>query len=114
MAKNKTMYFIYYKNGNLFKGKRLVKQMCMNSGFTANVYKQSTAVMSTGIPGHTVKNLTQKVIIKFHVADPKVRFSFNSISTAEIHWHGNCRLYLGCIVRNYVNQCQFRTTSVIQ
>lgn len=72
MAKNKTMYFIYYKNGNLFKGKRLVKQMCMNSGFTANVYKQSTAVMSTGIPGHTVKNLTQKVIIKFHVADPKV------------------------------------------
>ena len=71
-AKNKTMYFIYYKNGNLFKRKRLIKQICMDNGFTENVYEQSTAVMSSGISGETVSNLSEKVIIKFHVADPKV------------------------------------------
>ena len=72
-AKNKTMYFIYYKNGNLFKRKRLVKQICMDNGFTENVYEQSTGVMSSSIPGESVSNLSEKVIIKFHVADPKVR-----------------------------------------
>jgi hypothetical protein len=71
-AKNKTMYFIYYKNGKLFKRKRLIKQICTDDGFTENVYEESTAVMSSGIPGQSVRNLSEKVIIKFHVADPKV------------------------------------------
>ncbi|CAB3994627.1 G- coupled receptor 112 [Paramuricea clavata] len=70
-AKNKTMYFIYYKNGKLFKRKRLIKQICTDDGFTENVYEESTAVMSSGIPGQSVRNLSEKVIIKFHVADSK-------------------------------------------
>lgn len=71
-AKNKTMYFIYYKNGNLFKPKRFSKAICGENGFTEDVYEQSTPVMSSGIPGESVKNLTEKVIIKFHVDNPKV------------------------------------------
>ncbi|XP_028403605.1 uncharacterized protein LOC114526261 isoform X2 [Dendronephthya gigantea] len=70
LAKNKTMYFIYYKNGNLFKRRRFLKETCVD-GFTENIYEESTPVISSGIPGTSVKNLTEKVIIKFHVADPK-------------------------------------------
>ena len=71
-AKNKTMYFIYYKNGNIFKPKRFSKEVCGDNGFTEDVYEQSTPVMSSGVPGESVKNLTEKVIIKFHVGNPKV------------------------------------------
>jgi hypothetical protein len=71
-AKNKTMYFIYYKNGNLFKRKRLIKEICTDDGYTENVYEESTSVLSSGISGESVSNLSEKVIIKFHVADPKV------------------------------------------
>ncbi|XP_046839049.1 uncharacterized protein LOC124433295 [Xenia sp. Carnegie-2017] len=69
-AKNKTMYFIYYKNGNLFNGKRYVNEICSN-GFTENVYEQSTAVISSGISGQELQNLSEKVVFKFHVSDPK-------------------------------------------
>ena len=71
-AKNRTLYFIYYKNGNLFKSKRLVKEICMDNGFTENVYEETTPIMSSGIPGLSVKNLSERVIIKFNVANPKV------------------------------------------
>lgn len=71
-AKNKTMYFIYYKNGNLFNGKRYVNEICSN-GFTENVYEQSTAVISSGISGQELQNLSEKVVFKFHVSDPKVK-----------------------------------------
>lgn len=66
------MYFIYYKNGNLFKPKPSPREICKENGFTENVHQQSTAVMSSGVLGESVKNLTEKVIIKFHVNNPKV------------------------------------------
>ena len=72
VAKNKTMYFIYYKNGNLFKRKRLVKEICTKNGFTEYVYEESTPVVSSGVPGQSIRNLSEKVIIKFHLDDPKV------------------------------------------
>lgn len=77
-AENKTMFFIYYKNGKLFQPKHLVKEICLN-GFTENVYQISTPVLSSSIAGKSVKNLSQRVIITFTVADPKVRTLFSSL-----------------------------------
>ena len=71
-AENKTMFFIYYKNGKFFQPKHLVKEICLN-GFTENVYQISTPVLSSSIAGTSVKNLSNRVIITFTVADPKVR-----------------------------------------
>lgn len=72
-SENKTIYFIYYKNGKLFDPKRFIKEICQENGFTENVYEISTPVLSGSIAGKSVKNLSERVIIKFTVPDPKVR-----------------------------------------
>lgn len=104
-AENKTMYFIYYKTGKLFHSKHFIKEICLDNGFTENVYQESTAVLSGSLAGKSLKNLSSRVIINFTVADPKAVTDSSSCVYWDFHEAGGAGDWSnkGCTRQRVIN-----------